>query len=400
MPPSTRKTGRKSASVLEDTPISKRKAIAGPGRPPKKNKSTSNKFFFFKMKGNMKDAFIKGEIAASMHRKEFDQYILQEKTFSKKGEFETFKKQHEDPVLNPRIVTNQIRENSSAKVDKLVSMMSTEENVDAFRGYWLTTSTAMVCVIVIRVTNQYGSEAWVWNPKLYSEIFRHYAKVVDVPDAQLHEAFSNMSIGKASDPDSADKSKPLVTPFSPKDDPSKIINLDLYRSFTYVTIPVDSFSSKAEEDNWCESTTNKIMTGIRDTINQDFFRATLLKIGESRRQNYIQKLFDPSKKTNLPKFLAGAVIKAKPAESLTTHVIEAVSAEIMSKLWENSRENPKYQIQTNDEEEAESDTENDNHIDTGDNEEMDNSNNEESQGAKDDSNGQGDPDNNCDNEDK
>ena len=125
-----------------------------------------------------------------------------------------------------------------------------------------------------------------------------------------------------------------------------------------------------------------------------------MKIGESRRQNYIQKLFDPSKKTNLPKFLAGAVIKAKPAESLTTHVIEAVSAEIMSKLWENSRENPKYQIQTNDEEEAESDTENDDHIDTGDNKEMDNSNNEESQGAKDDSNGQGDPDNNYNDEDK
>ena len=159
MPPSTRKTARKSANVVEDSP--KRKTRIGPGRPPKKNKSTSNKYFFFKMKGNMKDAFIKGEVAASMHRKEFEGYILQEKTFSKKGEFDKFKKQHEDPVLNPPLVTNEIKENRSAKVDQLVSMMSTEENIDAFRGYWLTTSTAVLCVVVIRVTNQYGSEAWV-----------------------------------------------------------------------------------------------------------------------------------------------------------------------------------------------------------------------------------------------
>ena len=113
MPPSAHKTARKAANVVENLP--KKKNKVGPGRPPKKNKSNSRKYFFFRMKGNMKDAFISGEVAASVHRKDFEGYILQEKTFSKKGEFDTFKKQIENPALNLPLVTNKINQIGSVQ---------------------------------------------------------------------------------------------------------------------------------------------------------------------------------------------------------------------------------------------------------------------------------------------
>ena len=339
MPPK-RKSPRKVESSSEETPPKRNKAAHSP--PAKKNKGGRKKFYYFKMKGDMKDAFLEGDTMASAHRKEYAPFIVKEKTFTKKAEFETFKRRYNNPVLNPPQVRKETVSENANKVDQLVSMMKDDQDIDCFRGFWKTTSTSSLCLIMIRVMNQYGTETWVWNPTLYAEIFRNYAKVMDIADPLLFEALSNMTTGKASNPDSPDKNKPLITLYSPKDEPSKSFKLDISRCFTYITIPVDSLSSFDEETHWCENAVDKVLGGIRDMMSDAFFRAALERIGQTRSSSYIQKLFDPSKKTNLPKFLASAVIKTKPVVYPTDHVIQAVSNEIMTRFWENSLEKPKY----------------------------------------------------------
>ena len=72
------------------------------------------------------------------------------------------------------------------------------------------------------------------------------------------------------------------------------------------------------------------------------FRATLELIGSMKRQNYIEKLFQPSLKTNLPNFLANASVSVKPATFLTHFVTQKSSNEIISYLYDHRRKQQKY----------------------------------------------------------
>ena len=245
-------------------------------------------------------------------------------------------------------------------------MMSKDENVDCFKGFWKTTSCSTICCIIFRVMNQYGTDTWVWNASLLAEIFKNYAKVMDIRDPLIYEALVNMDFGKASDPDNANKNVPLVAKYSPRDDPKKTLKIDVFHAFTYITIPVNLLDSRADEDNWIDSAVTKVLKGVRDTMNEEAFRATLERVGLSRRQNYIQKLYDPTKKTNLPKFLAGAIVKAKPVEYLTNHVIQAVSNDIMTHLYNNRLDTAKYPAEPKEETEEDNTATSDNAVDDND----------------------------------
>ena len=74
------------------------------------------------------------------------------------------------------------------------------------------------------------------------------------------------------------------------------------------------------------------------------FRATVEKIVETRRQNYIKKLYSPSMKTNLVKFLNASAVKVTKNCMLTDLVTQSVSNDIIAHLYRNrhSSDHAKY----------------------------------------------------------
>ena len=85
-------------------------------------------------------------------------------------------------------------------------------------------------------------------------------------------------------------------------------------------------------------------------MGSDAFKAIIEKVGESRRQTYISKLYNPQQKSNLFKFLNTALVHVKPSRFLTDDVIQTVSNEIMTRLYQSHLSGPKYPLEdtTND----------------------------------------------------
>ena len=187
-----------------------------------------------------------------------------------------------------------------------------------------------------------------------------------VGDPQLEQALDNLSYGPASDPDSYDKEKPLVTPYPPPNDFSKVILIENHCAYTFVTIPVENLTTKAEEQEWIDSASVRVLKGLHDIMKSPEFRATVEKIGETRRQNYIKKLYSPSMKTNLVKFLNASVVKVTKNRMLTDLVTQSVSNDIIAHLYRNchSHDHAKYSAKKNDnasdEEDYHGDSTNDN----------------------------------------
>ena len=77
-------------------------------------------------------------------------------------------------------------------------------------------------------------------------------------------------------------------------------------------------------------------------MGDDTFRATVEKVGQVHCQGYVEKLYNPNQKSKLPKFLAGAVVKASKCSSLTEHVIQSVSNDILSHLYLHRQVSAKY----------------------------------------------------------
>ena len=336
-----------AASTAESTGAnivtpSKRNAAVAANVKPKKPKV--NKYFYFKMAAGMEDAFVEGIQAANLHREEYGGLVEDERGFPYKKEFTAFKKQLQNPPTNGAAasVTSNSPSNASAIARAVLARMRNDTACDRFHGYFKTTSNSTLAVLVIRAINQYDTDTWTFRPQFLAEIFRNLAEVDPVTDILVHEAMTNFSYGKASNPDNADKNVVLTTEFTPKDDDKKTIVLDIYRSYTYFTIPVDNLHSAQEETKWLETATLRILRGIQTRMSSPAFKETLECLAVNRQKDYIKKLYNPANKTNLPKFLASAVLRADPARALTDHVIQSVSNEMMTRLYEKRLQQPKY----------------------------------------------------------
>ena len=309
----------------------------------RKKRAVNNKYFFFNMGDNAKDAFFESPHLAAKHRRDYEGLIVQEKGFSNKKDFLSFKKDHLNPLLNPKSpqVAPPPDSNEAALPDPIVSLMNNDKDCDRIEAHWKVTSSSDKCVIIIRFISQYGTDSWVWKPDMKCEVLNKWADVMEINDELLFEAFSNMTSGKASDPDNSDKNVPLVTIYNPPNDPKKSIQLNVERAYTFFTIPHESLKNEKAEMEWLKSTIPRILRGLRDTLNTPLFKATMERLGQGRRQGHINKLYNPSQKSNLPKFLNGCLVKCEPVRMLTDHVIQVVSNDIMTHLWQHKTSEPK-----------------------------------------------------------
>ena len=152
-----------------------------------------------------------------------------------------------------------------------------------------------------------------------------------------------MTHGAAVDQNSTNKNKRRVQSFPRPNNPKKTFHIHVNYAYTYITIPVDEFLTREDESEWCASAVTNVLKGIISTMKKDEFKATLERFG--RRRSYVAKLYDSSKKTCLSNFLDKAVVKAAPVDFLTNHVIQSVSNDIMTHLYDNRQATKKYSVQ-------------------------------------------------------
>ena len=269
--------------------------------------------------------------------------IVQEKAWSRRKDFLVFKKQHLNPILNPPqpAPAQASGANDSVLAEQLVAAMNNDKNCDRIEAYYKVTSSSDKCALIIRFISQCGTDSWVFKPDMLAEVFNKWTEVMEVSCTLLFEALANMQSGKASDPDSSDKNTPLVTIYNPPNDPKKQIQLHVERAFTFITIPCQTLKTEEAEKTWLNANITKVLRGIRDAMNTPLFRMTLERLGQGRRQGYINKLHNPAQKSNLPKFLNACKIRCEPIGHITDHVIQVVSNNIMTHLWQHKLSGPK-----------------------------------------------------------
>ena len=314
-------------AVVDDPPSvvtpAKRKEGSDSDTKAKKSRNQVKKYFYFRMINGLPDEFIEGVQQANAHREEYGNLIKDEESFYYKKDFNAFKKQVEKPT--DKSIVSSVKNasgNTSTIARAVVARMRNDSACDRFHGYYRTTRNSTIAVLIVRAINQYDTDTWVFRPQFLAEVFRNLAEVDPITDIIVHEAMTNFSCGKASDPDNTDKNVVLTTDFSPKDDPKRKITLDIYRAYTYFTIPVDTITSVDDEKRWIHDTSLRALRGMQTLMSSDAFKETLECLAANRQGDYIKKLFSPSLKTNLPKFLSGAVVRVDPIERLTDHVIQ------------------------------------------------------------------------------
>ena len=172
-----------------------------------------------------------------------------------------------------------------------------------------------------------------------------YAQVVNIKDTHLREARLNMLIGKASDPDNVDKTVPHFVLYKPPNDPKKVVRIENHRCYTMISIPFETLANTKDEETWIKATIERVLRGIRTIMSSDAFRGILEKVGESRQASYVAKLYSAHSKSNLPKFLNGALIRVLPVRFFTDHLIQNDSNEIMTQLWQSRLAKPKYNVE-------------------------------------------------------
>jgi predicted nucleic acid-binding protein len=148
----------------------------------------------------------------------------------------------------------------------------------------------------------------------------------------------NMDYGCLSDPKSKDKYKGKVTEYTPNGKKSPV-HYDVHCAYTYFTIPHETINTTVEETAWLTSMSEKILTEVRTIMCTEAFKTVLEKTGNAQ---FVKKLYDPAKKTNLPKFLDTAIITVEECNHYTDHVIQACANDIVTIMYDTRLSNRKY----------------------------------------------------------
>jgi len=233
-------------------------------------------------------------------------------------------------------------------------MMSSDTGANKFHGHFKTTADSRLLAVIVCAINEWNSHTWVVKPEFLSEVFNNVAKVIPVAPL-LKEGLQNMVHMSASDPNDPDKTRPLITEYTPRDDPKKTIVIPNYRLVTYLSIPATASGTRAEEMQWSTKTTESFLRALRDFMASNSFTQVLLQIGKARRGDYTQKLFNTRTKTNLPKFLNSAVVKATSCDKITDHLIMSECKSIFKHLYKHKVSTPKYAGEADQVDESEGD---------------------------------------------
>lgn len=115
--------------------------------------------------------------------------------------------------------------------------------------------------------------------------------------------------------------------------------IDVYVMYTMFTIPHNTMNTAAEEGVWIKDMGEKLLREIRSIMQTPIFKNVLARMGQAQ---FIEKLFDNRRKSNLLKYLSGCVLQVNEVPNFTDEVIQEVSNKMVMAMYDASLQMRKY----------------------------------------------------------
>ena len=312
--------------------------------PPKKSKKSDHTYFCFEMKNGLESVYMDDPLQAMSFRQEFKHIISRERTFPNRDKW--IAHQNRKPAAANKTTKSTQNSNPSddtdkAAADKILQLLSKNEEGERIVGYYKTTSSSKMAVIIFRAVDNYGKDPWHFKPQLLVDVITAYSQVSPSSDLVVREALGNMKFGPRSDPEKTNKDSQLVETYISNYDKKERSN-PVYAAYTFITIPFEEFTNPMEEDEYLSAMTEKIIFELLRIMKTPVFAEVMTRRHETKQANFIKAMYDSSKKTNFPKFLASAQVRKLTCGHLTEHVTQSVANEIMVLFFNERHSGPKY----------------------------------------------------------
>lgn len=296
-------------------------------------------YFTFILKGNSPDENISGRDEAASFLRDHKDIIDTVRSYSNLKFWNNFKdkRQAQWKQALAKVSDTTPEKPSAGNVAKLMmEKLSANRGVDHFLGSYRTTGRATKFVLFFNLVSRQGDDSWCWKPLLMLPILNSYFQVLPCENSTLNKALTNLQYGAR--PDENDKTKGKFIVYSPSSSGGRKYDIPILTSYAFFDFPVKGFGSLLEEDKWIHTTCLQFFDEIRKAMKTEDFKDTVINLNGG----YGSKLYDKSKITNLPKFLADATVKVVKINDITPHVITDVVNIISDKLFEGRTPQPKY----------------------------------------------------------
>lgn len=314
-------------------PSQKAKALA--------KKSGEIVFYSFEL-GDKGDKHFVNTRQALDFKRDFGDLITKEHKFSSLLRYSNHVKRCKGrTVIAPAAVMQSTRaedQRDEALSNQIAELLSQSRPVDVMKLGYRTNNMTSIVVATIAAKTQWGGHFWGFKPATFAPVLVSYSSIVPSNDMYIQEALQNMTFGKARDEDSPDRNQAKVVNYTP---PGKkdVILIDVYVMYTMFTIPHNTMNTAAEEGVWIKDMGEKLLREIRSIMQTPIFKNVLARMGQAQ---FIEKLFDNRRKSNLLKYLSGCVLQVNEVPNFTDEVIQEVSNKMVMAMYDASLQMRKY----------------------------------------------------------
>ena len=302
----------------------------------KKKRSPGN-YYYFQMKGDMEDVYLKGAAIAARHRCVYDGLIVEEKVFRRKSSFLLHKQKHMTSALGVPV-------HPASNNERIVGLLGGTGSCNRIELHYRTTRTSRIMIIVIRMMDKFDVDTWLWSPEFMVPALQAHARGGHELDPGFSECLINIKLVNASNPNGSVAGMPLVAQYTPPNNPLEVISTNVRHAYSYITIPLEQINTRDDEDSWISDTARQVGQSLVAAMKTLSFRASLEKISLVRKRNHTSKICLPSHRLNLPAFLNSVVVRSQPIRRFTDHVTKSAGTELLFLLWSNRLGRFKYPL--------------------------------------------------------
>ena len=232
---------------------------------------------------------------------------------------------------------------SASPSRELLDAIDREAHGKVLQGLWKTTKTSNLCVVIIRLKSQHNTDAGAWSPSILSQVLCRYPRVRSFSDPLLYKGYTNMRTGRASDPQNSNKNTPLLAKYKKMKGKRKAMIFDVYRCYTFISIPYERLKSEEEERAWCNNAVGKLLASVKRTTQEETFTKTVKDIRKKRSQMEGYEEDEIDKDSSLEAFMKETTVQPTQIDRLNEHVVQSVANDIMTRLFQHNCTRVKYE---------------------------------------------------------
>ena len=314
--------------------------------PEKPSKCGVGRYFIYEMKDGTYTQ-ITGVRNAAEYESEYELLIQEKQRFRTKTARTEYLKQRPSTHRNvPQTSGSTTEEVSNCKkrAHALLGMVQ-NDNLDScnrIEASWKTTSNSTLAVIVWRLKTQFPDDYDYWGFKpdwMLDFVAKHQYDEVAEGKPLLKEFLNSLSHGYASDPTKADKTVKKIISY--EDKRKKERSYEEIHPYGFITIPVESFISKEQEEEWITLRTHDMVAALLEILKGEVFKIMCEEF--KSRKNFTRIIFNPKQKNNYPDYIESCVTSVKKLDNLTQEFIQPEANRIIDILYQHRLPKPKYQ---------------------------------------------------------